>query len=219
MGRVRVAGLSVSLDGFAAGPDQSLERPMGANGHDTFAWLMSTRGFMEMTGRSGGEEGPDDDFGRKAMTGFGAYVMGRNMFGPIRGEWSDDEWKGWWGDNPPYHAPTFVLTHFPRPSIHMEGGTVFHFVTEGIGSALEQARAAAGSLDIKICGGPDTIRQYLRAGHVDEIHLAMAPVTLGRGEALFEGIDLRALGFKTVEHVATLNALHVVMARENAKDA
>ena len=213
MRRVKVAGYSISLDGFAAGPDQSLELPMGVNGHDTFGWLMSTRGFMEMTGRTGGEDGPDDDFGRKAMTGFGAYIMGRNMFGPIRGEWTDDEWKGWWGENPPYHAPTFVLTHYPRASIEMEGGTVFHFVTDGIESALEKARKVARSDDIKICGGADTVRQYLSAGHVDEMHLAMAPVTLGRGKALFEGIDLRALGFKTVEHVATDKAMHVVLAR------
>ena len=219
MGRVRVAGYSVSLDGFAAGPGQSAELPMGVNGHDTFGWFMSTRGFMEMTGRSGGEEGPDDDFGRKAMIGFGAYIMGRNMFGPIRGRWPDEEWKGWWGDNPPYHAPTFVLTHYPRASIEMEGGTVFHFVTDGIESALDQARSAAGSKDIKICGGAETVREYLRAGHIDEMHLAMAPVNLGSGEALFEGIDLRALGFETVNHVATSKAMHVVLARDGARVA
>ena len=147
------------------------------------------------------------------MDGFGAFIRGRNMFGPIRGEWPDDEWKGWWGDNPPYHAPTFVLTHYPRPSIEMLGGTTFHFVTEGIEVALQRAREAAGSKDIKIGGGTETVRQYIQAGHVDEIHLALAPVVLGQGEALFSGLDLHGLGYRIVEHVPTERATHIVLAK------
>jgi dihydrofolate reductase len=166
-----------------------------------------------MIGKPGGETGSDNDFGTRSMRGFGAFIMGRNMFGPIRGPWPDESWKGWWGDTPPYHAPTFVLTHHPRPPIEMQGGTTFHFVADGIDSALKQARAAAGPKDIKIAGGVATVRQYIQAGHVDEIHLAMAPVAIGRGEALFPGIDLRALGYRTVEHVPTARATHIVLAK------
>ena len=186
MTRVRVAGFGVSLDGFAAGTEQSLEYPLGKRGPELFQWFFPTRSFRAMQGHADGETGVDDDFGRRAMAGFGAFILGRNMFGPIRGEWPDEQWKGWWGDDPPYHAPTFVLTHHPRASIEMLGGTTFHFVTDGIDAALQRARDAAGSLDIKIGGGVDTVRQYVRAGHVDEIHLAVAPVVLGQGEALFE---------------------------------
>ena len=213
MSKVRVAGFCVSLDGFGAGADQSLDNPLGVNGPDMFQWFFPTRFFCEMIGKGGGETGPDNDFGTRAMTGFGAFIMGRNMFGPVRGAWPDDSWKGWWGDNPPYHAPTFVLTHHPRPPIEMEGGTTFHFVADGIDAALQHARDAAGAKDIKIAGGVETVRQYIQAGHVDEIHLAIAPVALGQGEPLFSGIDLRALGYKTVEHVATQRATHVVLAK------
>lgn len=213
MTKVRVAGFGVSLDGFAAGPDQSLEHPLGKNGPEIFQWFFPTRTFAAMQGASGGLTGPDDDFARRAMAGFGAFILGRNMFGPIRGAWPDDDWKGWWGDEPPYHAPTFVLTHHPRKSLEMLGGTTFHFVTEGIETALARAREAAGDADIKIGGGVETVRQFVQAGHVDEIHLAIAPVVLGQGEALFAGIDLRALGYRIVEHVATERAMHVVLAR------
>jgi dihydrofolate reductase len=213
MTKIRVAGFGVSVDGFGAGIEQSLDDPLGNRGPELFQWFFPTRSFRAMQGASGGETGPDNDFAQRAMDGFGAFILGRNMFGPIRGEWPDDQWKGWWGGNPPYHAPTFVLTHHPRASIEMEGGTVFHFVTDGIDAALNRARDAAGGKDIKIGGGVDTVRQFIRAGHVDEIHLAVAPVMLGQGEALFDGIDLRALGYHTVEHVATEHATHIVLAR------
>jgi len=213
MGKVKVAGFSVSLDGFGAGTDQSLENPLGVRGPEMFQWFFSTRTFREMIGKDDGETGVDDSFAKRAMDGFGAFILGRNMFGPIRGDWPDDQWKGWWGDTPPYHAPTFILTHYPRKPIEMLGGTTFHFVTDGIESALKQARRAAGAKDIKIGGGVETVRQYVQAGHVDEIHLALAPVAIGQGEALFSGLDLRALGYRTVEHVATERATHVVLAK------
>jgi dihydrofolate reductase len=213
MTNVKVAGFSISLDGFGAGADQSLDNPLGVRGPEMFQWFFPTRTFREMIGQGDGETSVDDEFARRAMEGFGAFILGRNMFGPVRGDWPDDSWKGWWGDDPPYHAPTFILTHYPRPSIEMLGGTVFHFVTDGIESALKQARAAAGAKDVKIGGGVETVRQYVQAGHVDEIHLAMAPVALGQGEALFTGIDLRALGYRTVEHVATERATHIVLAK------
>jgi dihydrofolate reductase len=214
MSKVRIAGFNVSMDGYAAGPNQSLESPLGENGPSIFQWFFPTRMFCEMVGKDGGETGPDNDFAYRSMEGFGAYILGRNMFGPIRGEWPDDAWKGWWGDNPPYHAPTFILTHHPRESIVMEGGTTFHFVTEGIDEALRRAREAAGEKDIKIGGGVATARQYIEAGHVDEMHLAIAPVVLGCGEALFAGLDLREMGYRTVRHVPTERATHVVLARE-----
>ena len=213
MSKVKVAGFGVSLDGFAAGPDQSLENPLGVNGPEIFQWFFPTRTFRQMQGKDDGETGPDDAFARRAMDGFGAFILGRNMFGPVRGEWPDHSWTGWWGDDPPYHAPTFVLTHYPRPPIEMQGGTTFHFVTDGLSSALQKARAAAGTKDVKIGGGVATVKQYVQAGHVDEIHLAMAPVALGRGEPLFSGLDLRALGYRTVEHVATDRATHIVLAK------
>lgn len=213
MTKVKVAGFGVSLDGFAAGPDQSLEHPLGVNGHDMFQWFFPTRTFRAMQGKQDGETGADDQFARASMANFGAFILGRNMFAHSRGPWTDDGWKGWWGDNPPYHAPTFILTHYPRPPIEMEGGTTFHFITDGIEEALRQARAVAGGKDIKIGGGVETVRQYLQAGHVDEIHLAVAPVVLGRGEALFSGIDLRAIGYRTIEHVPTERATHIVLTK------
>ena len=216
MSKVRVAGFGVSLDGFGAGIEQSLTSPLGKNGPDLFQWFFPTRTFCAMVGKDGGTTGVDDQYAQRAMAGFGAFILGRNMFGPIRGPWPDDTWKGWWGDNPPYHAPTYILTHQARPSIEMAGGTTFHFVTDGIESALAQARAAAGGQDVKIGGGVDTVRQYLRAGLVDEVHLALAPVLLGQGEALFAGLDLRALGFQVVERAATDAATHLVLSRSGA---
>ena len=213
MTKVRVAGFSVSLDGFAAGPEQSLENPLGKSGPELFQWFFPTRSFRAMVGEDGGTTGVDDQYAQRSMAGFGAFILGRNMFGPIRGAWLDEAWKGWWGDNPPYHAPTYILTHHPRPSIELAGGTTFHFVTDGIESALGQARAAAGDRDVKIGGGVDTVRQYLQAGLIDLMHLALVPVVLGQGEALFSGLDLRELGFRVVERAATDAATHLVLVR------
>jgi dihydrofolate reductase len=203
----------VSADGFGAGSDQSLEHPLGKGGPGLMQWFFPTRTFRSMVGKDGGTEGTDHRFGSAAMEGFGAFILGRNMFGPIRGEWPDGAWKGWWGDNPPYHAPTFILTHHARAPVVMEGGTTFHFVTDGIQSALAQAKAAAGELDVKIGGGVATVRQYLLAGAIDEMHLAMSPVFLGRGESLFEGIDLPSLGYRVTEAVPTELATHIVLSR------
>lgn len=216
MGKVRVAGFGVSIDGFGAGTDQSLADPLGKRGPELFQWYFPTRSFKAMHGGDGAESGtagPDNDFAIRAMEGFGAFILGRNMFGPIRGDWPDDSWKGWWGGNPPYHAPTFVLTHHARAPLEMEGGTIFHFVTDGIESALRQAQTAAGNKDVKIGGGVSTLRQYLRAGVIDTIHFAVSPTVLGQGEAVFEGIDLRALGYRVSEHVATGAATHIVLSR------
>jgi dihydrofolate reductase len=215
VGRVKVAGFSLSLDGFGAGPEQSLEAPLGENGHEIFRWFFGTKTFKAMTGGSDGLEGVDNDFAHRAMDGFGAFIVGRNMFGPVRGDWPDAEWKGWWGDNPPYHAPTFILTHYPRDPIVMEGGTIFHFVTDGIHAALERAREAAGERDVKIGGGVSTARQYLQAGLIDELHFAVSPVLLGRGEAMFAGLDLPALGYRVLESTATELATHVVVGRND----
>jgi dihydrofolate reductase len=213
MSKVRVAGFSLSLDGFGAGPEQSLSDPMGKRGMELHPWALRTRTFQTMFGKQGGSTGVDNDYAARAMSGFGAFILGRNMFGPIRGDWPDDAWKGWWGDNPPYHAPTFILTHYARDPIVMEGGTTFHFVTGGIEAALEKAKAAAGEQDVKIGGGVSTVRQYLRAGLVDELHVAISPAVLGRGEAMFEGIDLPGLRFRVTEHVATEFATHVVLGK------
>ncbi len=213
MSKVKVAGFGVSLDGFGAGSAQSLDHPLGLHGQEIFQWFFPTRTFRQMLGKEGGETGLDDGFARRAMEGFGAFILGRNMFGPVRGDWPDDQWKGWWGDDPPYHAPTFVLTHYPRPPIKMSGGTTFHFVSDGIEDALLRAREAAGAKDVKIGGGVETVKQYVRVGFVDEIHLAIAPIALGQGEALFSGLDLRALGYRTVEHVSTERGTHIVLAK------
>ena len=213
MSRVRVGGFSVSIDGFGAGPEQSLENPLGLRGRELHQWIFGTRFFREMIGQEGGSDGVDQAYADRSMSGFGAFIMGRNMFDPDRGPWTDNGWKGWWGPNPPYHAPTYVLTHHAREPLEMEGGTTFIFVTDGIEAALEQARAAAGDLDIKIAGGAETVRQYLRAGLIDELHFAISPVVLGKGEAMFAGIDLPALGFRVTEQQATPDAMHVVLAR------
>jgi dihydrofolate reductase len=213
MTKVRVAGFSVSLDGFGAGPEQSLENPLGQGGMEIHRWALHTKAFKSMLGQEGGSEGTDNDYAARAMTGFGAFIMGRNMFGPERGPWKDEEWKGWWGDNPPYHAPVFVLTHFAREPIEMKGGTTFYFVASCLSDALGLARAAAGERDVKIAGGPATVREYLRLGAIDELHLAFAPVFLGRGEQLLEDIDLPALGYQVTQTAATDDAMHVVLSK------
>jgi dihydrofolate reductase len=213
MSKVRVQAFSVSIDGFGAGPRQSLNDPLGVGGTTLHQWFYPTRSFQQMVGGEGGSTGVDEDFARRSFEGVGAWILGRNMFCPIRGPWPDDAWKGWWGDNPPYHVPVFVLTHHPRASIPMQGGTTFHFVTGGIQAALERAREAAGKQDVRIGGGVSTVRQYLQAGLVDEMHLAIAPTLLGSGEALLAGIDLVQLGFRCTRHVGTDNALHAVFTR------
>lgn len=215
MSKVRVAAYSVSLDGYAAGPRQSLEHPMGMGGMGLHEWVLGTRSFATTHGRGAeGETGPDNDFAERAMAGLGAWILGRNMFAHSRGPWTDDGWKGWWGAEPPYHCPVFVLTHHARPPLEMAGGTTFHFVTEGIEAALERAREAAGARDIRIGGGASTVRQYLRARLIDELHLAIAPVLLGSGESLWEGLDLPALGYHVVDRVTTAKAVHLTVARE-----
>ncbi|MFA6032079.1 MAG: dihydrofolate reductase family protein [Myxococcota bacterium] len=212
MGKVRVAGFAVSADGFGAGPDQSLEHPLGMRGGELMNWFYPTRAFRSMIGKDGGT---DDRFANAAMEGFGAFILGRNMFGPAGDDWGGPDWKGWWGEDPVYHAPTFILAHQPREPIVMEGGTTFYFVTDGIESALTQAKAAAGALDVKIGGGVSTVRQYLLAGKIDEMHLAMAPTFLGRGESLFTCVDLPALGYQVTEVVPTELATHIVLTRSS----
>ncbi|EJB07904.1 dihydrofolate reductase [Rhizobium leguminosarum bv. trifolii WSM597] len=213
MSKVRVAGFSLSVDGFGAGPEQSMQDPLGKRGAEMFQWFFHTRTFRAMQGKDDGSQGIDEDYAARGMANFGAFILGRNMFGPIRGDWPDESWKGWWGPNPPYHAPTFILTHYPRDPLVMEGGTTFHFITGGIEDALEKAKAAAGGKDVKIGGGVSTVRQYLQAGLIDELHFAISPVVLGKGEAMFTGIDLPALGFRVAEHVATEHATHIVLAK------
>lgn len=213
MGMVRVAAFGVSMDGFGAGPDQSLQQPLGRRGPELMDWLRETRTFHAMQGIEGGSDDVDERFARRSMEGVGAWILGRNMFGPVRGPWPDLSWRGWWGEEPPYHVPVFVLTHYPREPLQMAGGTTFHFVTEGPEVALARAREAAGDKDVRIGGGVETVRQYLAAGSIDEMHLAQAPVLLGRGEALFAGLDLPAMGFEVVEHVPSPLTTHVVMRR------
>jgi dihydrofolate reductase len=210
---LRVSSFSVSLDGYGAGPNQSLEHPLGVGGLELHQWFFPTRTFQRMHTNGDGATGVDDEFAARGFQNIGAWILGRNMFGPIRGPWPDDAWKGWWGANPPYHVPTFVLTHHARPSITMEGGTTFHFVTDGIHAALERATAAANGKDVRVGGGVATIQQYLRAGPVDEMHLAIAPVILGSGELLLAGLNLRAMGYSCREFVPGTNATHVVLAR------
>lgn len=216
MSRVRVASFSVSIDGFGAGPDQSLQHPLGVGGVDLHQWVFPTATFQRMHGKGSGTSGIDDDFAARGFSNVGAWILGRNMFGPVRGPWPDLEWKGWWGEEPPYHTPVFVLTHHAREPLTMKGGTTFHFVTSGIHDALDLARKAANGRDVRIGGGVATVQQYLREGLIDELHLAIAPVVLGAGENLFAGIDMRALGYRCVEHVATEKATHVVLSRRSS---
>jgi dihydrofolate reductase len=213
MPKLRVQSFSVSLDGYGAGPDQDLKNPLGVGGMALHEWAFATRTFQKMFGRDGGATGIDDDFAARGFHNVGAWILGRNMFGPVRGPWPDDAWKGWWGDVPPYHTPVFVLTHHARASITMSGGTTFHFVTDGIEAALARAADAANGQDVRLGGGVATIRQYLRAGLVDEMHLAISPALLGCGEHLLSGIDLPKLGYQCAEHVPTPGATHVVLTR------
>ena len=215
MPKLRVSCFAVSLDGYGAGPAQSRDNPLGVGGEALHQWFFPTRTFQAMFGQGGGTTGVDEDFAARGMAGIGAWILGRNMFGPIRGPWPDDAWKGWWGDNPPYHVPVFVLTHYPRAPLAMAGGTTFHFVTDGIEAALQRATEAAGGKDVRIGGGAATIRQYLRAGLVDELHLAIAPVLLGGGEPLLAGIDLLRLGYDCTEHVPSEKATHVVLTKRS----
>jgi dihydrofolate reductase len=216
MSKLRIHCFSISLDGFGAGPNQNLENPLGVGGEALHEWILPTRTFHEMTGEAGGESGVDDDFAARGFANIGAWILGRNMFGPIRGEWPDDKWKGWWGDNPPYHTPVFVLTRHPRKPIVMEGGTTFHFVTEGIEAALKRATEAANGKDIRLGGGVATIRKYFQAGLVDEAHFVISPVLLGSGEPLFSGLDLRKLGYQRTEHVNTPKATHFVLSKRDS---
>ena len=213
MSRLRIQCFAVSVDGYGAGPQQDRAHGLGIGGERLHDWFVPTRTFKSMTGGDGGTTGVDDDYARRGIEDLGAWILGRNMFGPIRGEWPDEAWKGWWGKNPPYHVPVFVLTHHPRKPIEMEGGTTFHFVTEGIETALERAQAAAGTRDVRLGGGVETIRQYLRARLVDEMHLAISPIVLGSGEHLLAGIDLLALGYRVAEHKTSEGAMHVVFKR------
>ena len=213
MSKLRVRCFSISLDGYGAGPEQSLKNPLGVGGEELHRWFLPTRTFQTMIGKREGTTGPDNDFAARGFVNIGAWIMGRNMFGPVRGPWPDDTWKGWWGGNPPYHVPVFVLTHHPRASITMAGGTTFHFVTDGIEAALKRATEAAGGKDICLGGGVAIIREYLNAGLIDEMHLAISPVLLGSGEHLLGGIDLTRLGFECTEHVPTASTTHVVLTR------
>lgn len=215
MSKLRVQSFGLSLDGYSAGPDQSLDNPLGVGGVGLMEWFFPTRAWQLMHGGSEGETGVDNRMAEQGFNGIGAWILGRNMFGPVRGAWPDESWKGWWGDEPPYHVPVFVLTQHARKPLTMAGGTTFHFITDGIHAALEQARAAADGLDVRVGGGVATVRQYLQARLLDELHLAVRPVLLGRGEALFQGLDLPALGYACVESVSGERATHVTLRRHD----
>ena len=215
MTKLRVESFAISLDGYGAGPNQSLENPLGVGGSALHDWAWATRTFQKrVLGNDGGATGVDDDFAARGFSSIGAWIIGRNMFGPIRGEWPDDNWKGWWGDNPPFHVPVFVLSHHSRASITMAGGTIFHFVTDGIETALKKAKESANGLDVRLGGGAATIRQYLRARLIDEMHLAIAPALLGSGEHLFAGLDAAALGYRCSERAVSGGATHIVLTRK-----
>ena len=215
MSKVKVQSFAVSLDGYAAGPDQSLENPLGVRGPELMTWFFNTRVFKKVHGQgdAAGETGIDNSMAEKGFEGIGAWILGRNMFGPVRGPWPDDQWRGWWGDEPPYHTPVFVLTHHARAPLKMAGGTEFFFVTDGIESALKQARAAAGGKNVRVGGGTATVRQYLQAGLIDELHLVVSPVLLGRGENLWQGLDFNALGYECEKTVAGERATHVFLRK------
>ena len=213
MSQLRVHSFAISVDGYGAGPGQNRENPLGVGGGALHEWFYPTQTFQKLFGKGTGTTGIDNDFATRGFENIGAWILGRNMFGPIRGPWPDESWKGWWGDNPPYHVPVFVLTHHPRAPLAMEGGTIFHFVTDGIHAALKRATEAANGRDVRVGGGVGTIRQYLQAGLVDEMHIAISPVLLGTGEHLFSGIDLPKLGYHPTEHVPTAKATHIVLKR------
>jgi len=213
MSKLLVHSFSISIDGFGAGPAQDLEHPLGVGGEKVFDWFFPTQTWQRMHGNQDGETGVDDEVAARGFENIGAYILGRNMFGPVRGPWPDENWKGWWGDEPPYHTAVFVLTHHPRPSLEMKGGTTFHFVTDGIQSALEQAKDAAGENDVRIGGGVSTIRQYLSAGLIDQLHLAIVPVLLGEGENLLGGLNLPALGYECAERIEGKRATHVTLRK------
>ena len=219
MTRVRVESFTISLDGYGAGPKQDVSNPLGIGGTDLHQWLIPTRTFQRALFGKDGTTGIDEDFASRGFRNVGAWILGRNMFGPIRGPWPDMNWRGWWGDNPPYHVPVFILTHHARAPIAMEGDTTFHFITGGIHEALDRAREAAVGRDVRIGGGPNTIQQYLREHLIDELHIAIAPVLLGSGERLFEGVDLRTLGYECVDSRASQKATHVVLRRQGPADA
>jgi dihydrofolate reductase len=214
MSKLRVNCFSISFDGYSAGPDQSLENPLGVGALQVFNWQFATRAHHQMTGQPGGETGMDNDLVNRGFENVGAWILGRNMFGPVRGPWPDDSWKGWWGDNPPYHVPVFVLTHHARAPIPMQGGTTFHFVTDGIHSALQQAVKAANGKDVRLGGGASTIQQYLRAGLVDEMHLVSSPVLIGSGESIFRDLNLPALGYELTNYIASPAATHMFLTRK-----
>ena len=212
MSRLRVQSFSLSLDGYGAGPNQSIVNPLGEGGLALHEWMFATRGFHQMQGREGGSTGVDNDFFARGFSNVGAWIMGRNMFGPFRGPWPDDKWKGWWGDDPPYHTPVFVLTHHARPTVTMAGGTTFHFVTDGVDVSLELARKAAGGKDVRLGGGVSTVRQFLKAGLIDELHLAVSSALLGAGERLFGDLDTTA--YRCTEYSAGAGVTHVVLTRQ-----
>jgi dihydrofolate reductase len=213
MSKVKVAAFGLSLDGYGAGPNQDLDNPLGRRGLELHQWFQATRTFQRRFGKEQGKTGIDDDFAGRGFENVGAFILGRNMFSPVRGPWPDESWRGWWGENPPYHVPVFVLTHHARPPLEMEGGTTFHFVTEGIHVALDLAREAAGGRDVQVGGGVATIRQCLQAGLIDVLHFAISPVLLGAGESMFTGLDLPALGYDVSEYVPSEAAMHVVIGR------
>jgi dihydrofolate reductase len=215
MPKLRVHAFAISLDGYGAGPNQSLENPLGKGGTAMHEWFYPTRTFQRLFGKDQGTTGIDNDFAARGLDNIGAWILGRNMFGPVRGAWPDESWRGWWGKNPPYHVPVFVLTHHARPSLEMEGGTIFHFVTDGIEAALARAKGAAGDSDVRLGGGVATIRQYLSARLIDQMHVVMTPVLLGAGEALFTGINLPSLGYEVTEHVPSEKATHVVLTKRS----
>jgi dihydrofolate reductase len=215
MPKLKVQSFAVSIDGFGAGPNQDPENPLGVRGPELMEWFFNTRFWQNMHQMDGGETGIDNEIAEQGFAGIGAWILGRNMFGPVRGPWPDESWKGWWGDEPPYHTPVFVLTHYPRASLKMAGGTTFHFVTDGIQEALQQAKKAAGGQDVRLGGGVSTVRQFLRAGLIDEMHLAIRPVLLGSGENLLKDIDLGALGYEIAKHIQGERAMHVFIRKSS----
>lgn len=219
MQKLRVESFTISIDGFGAGPNQNLENPLGIGGTQLHEWFFPTKTFQKyVIGKDDGTTGIDNDFAKQGFNNIGAWILGRNMFGPIRGAWLNENWNGWWGDNPPYHVPVFVLTNYPRKSIEMEGGTTFHFITEGIHHALEKAFDSANGKDVRLGGGVNVIQQYLNEKLIDEMHIAISPILLGSGENLFSGINLHSLGYKCVEQIATENATHLIIKKMNFKE-